>query len=329
MKKIIICALLLLTSFIGLNKLNAFNSFKVNSFEIQNRNAIGDYVYVGQLKSEVSFDFTLYNVSSYEIYYGVVDMCSSANLKAAEDYYEIINTGEQCMYTGSSYTGGRKYTLVFNSQTMYETVMSEVNQYITFQFVSDDTYSFEYLNSNIMTQSEYFNYVNNSNYNQEIKNSLNSIEKNQQVTNEKLDDLNQTQQETNNKLDQTNENLDNIDNTLNNDNVDGATDSANSFFENFEDNDYGLSDIIKLPLQYINNISSAKCTPLTFPLPFVDTEVTLPCMKSIYEEYFPDVLYVWQLIVHGFVGYRVLVNIFRIIKNAKNPDNDEIEVVDL
>lgn len=137
-----------------------------------------------------------------------------------------------------------------------------------------------------------------------------------------LDNLNKTQQETNNKLDDLN-------NSINDNNVDNASNTASDFFSGFTDNDYGLSDIVKMPLTFIQNITSSTCTPLSFPLPFVNKNVELPCMMSIYKTHFQAILTVWQTISFGIVAYWVCINIFRSVKNFKDPTTDEIEVFDL
>lgn len=128
---------------------------------------------------------------------------------------------------------------------------------------------------------------------------------------------------------QTNGKLDDLNDNLTDSDTSGANQDANNFFNDFEDNDYGFSDIVKMPLQLINKLTSAKCTPLSFPLPFVKTDVTLPCMYDIYQKYFGSILTVYQTITFGIVAYWVCMNLFRMVKNFKNPDNDEIEVLDL
>lgn len=122
--------------------------------------------------------------------------------------------------------------------------------------------------------------------------------------------------------------VDKVDDTLNNSDTSGAGDTANGFFDNFEDKDFGLSDIITMPLQTIKNISSATCKPLTFPIPFVNTNMSLPCMSEIYSK-FGSVLTIYQTITFGMIAYWVVVNIFATVRNFKNPDSDEIEVVSL
>lgn len=130
------------------------------------------------------------------------------------------------------------------------------------------------------------------------------------------------EQETNEKLDDLNESITDSD-------ISGASDSAGGFFTDFENDDYGLSDIVTLPLTFIQGLANASCTDLELPLPFVDEDVELPCMSAIYEDYFGPFLTIYQIITFGIVGYWVCVNTLRLVNNFKNPDNDEVEVMDL
>lgn len=110
------------------------------------------------------------------------------------------------------------------------------------------------------------------------------------------------------------------------DNVD--TSASGGFFDDFEDDDYGLSDIIVMPLETIKGITSSTCTPLKFPLPFVNQEVELPCMNTIYSQFGP-ILSIYQTITFGMIAYWVCINIYAMVRNFKNPDSDEIEVMNL
>lgn len=127
----------------------------------------------------------------------------------------------------------------------------------------------------------------------------------------------------------TNQNLEDLNDNLTSSDTSDASSSADSFFNDFDKNDYGLADIVKIPLNFITNISSATCTPLSIPIPFVDTDFTLPCMYSIYQTYFGNILSIYQTITFGMIAYYIVLDIFRMIKNFKDPNNDEIEVLEL
>ena len=171
----------------------------------------------------------------------------------------------------------------------------------------------------IAYSSELYNSIVQGKELEEIKEQMN---KTQQETNNKLDTNNQLQQETNDKLNDLNDNITNSDTS-------GAQNNANSFFSDFDSNDYGLTDVISMPLNVIKNITSSKCTPLSIPIPFVDTNVTLPCMNTIYSQFFGDVLTIYQTITTGMIAYWVCINIFAMVKGFKDPDSDNVEVMEL
>lgn len=52
-------------------------------------------------------------------------------------------------------------------------------------------------------------------------------------------------------------------------------------------------------------------------------------MGTIYSNHFGSFLSIYQMITFGIVAYWVCVRIFNLVKDFKNPDHDEIEVLDL
>lgn len=116
---------------------------------------------------------------------------------------------------------------------------------------------------------------------------------------------------------------------LKDDNTQHAQDSAGGFFNDFTTDTHGLTAIITAPLSLISKITSSSCSPLVLPLPYVDKDLTLPCMGDIYSSYFGSFLSIYQVITFGVVAYWVCVRIFNLVKDFKNPDHDEIEVLDL
>lgn len=149
------------------------------------------------------------------------------------------------------------------------------------------------------------------------------------VSNQEMEQIQEKQKETNEKIDKTNENVKKVDDTINNSDVEDSTSSATGFFNDFESSDYGFSDIIKMPLTFINGLTSSSCSNLVLPLPFVDKNVTLPCMTSIYQEHFGTFLTIYQTITFGVVAYWVCINLFAMVKGFKDPDSDKVEVFDL
>ena len=120
-----------------------------------------------------------------------------------------------------------------------------------------------------------------------------------------------------------------LNDSINDSNVSDTTNDASNFFSNFNTNTHGLTGIITSPLLAIQSLTSQTCEPLVLPLPFVNENLTLPCMRSIYLEYFGDFMTLYDIITLGIISYWVLVRIFALVKDFKNPEHDEIEVVDL
>lgn len=116
---------------------------------------------------------------------------------------------------------------------------------------------------------------------------------------------------------------------LSDDNTDEANDKSSSFFSNFSSETHGLAGVITAPLQLLQSLTSAYCKPLKFNLPFVDNEVVLPCMKSIYEEHFGIFFSLWQMLTTGLISYNVCLNFYKKIRDLQNPNNDRIEVLNL
>lgn len=137
--------------------------------------------------------------------------------------------------------------------------------------------------------------------------------------------LNESKQNTEDIKNSTND----IKDSINNDNVDDSTNTASNFFNNFSTDTHGLTGIITAPLNAIQSLTSKTCSPLVLPLPFVDKDLTLPCMREIYVDNFGAFMNIYDIITLGIISYWVMVRIFALVKDFKNPDHDEIEVMDL
>lgn len=109
-----------------------------------------------------------------------------------------------------------------------------------------------------------------------------------------------------------------------------AESEASNFFGNFTTEDHGgINAIITAPLNTIQSLLSSTCTNLVLPLPFVDEDLTLPCMNTIYTEHFGLFFQLYQTIILAIISYRCLRSIFFDINGFTNPDDDRIEVMDL
>lgn len=113
------------------------------------------------------------------------------------------------------------------------------------------------------------------------------------------------------------------------DDITAGEHSASDFFEDFQHDSHGLSGIITSPIRLLNSLTASTCNPLTFQLPIIHNQVTLPCMKPIYENYFGVFFSLYQMITTGIISYTVLINFYHKIHNLQNPKNDRIEVLNL
>ena len=142
----------------------------------------------------------------------------------------------------------------------------------------------------------------------------------QQETNQKIQQQIQEQEKTNQELGELNDNLTNS-------TVDSG--SASGFFDNFQDNEHGLSGIITAPLNFIKNLNSKSCSPINVSIPLINSNFSLPCMSSFYNTHFAELFRIYQIVIFGLIAYRICLDIFRIVKGFKDPDSDKVEVLDL
>lgn len=144
-----------------------------------------------------------------------------------------------------------------------------------------------------------------------------------------FDEISNNQKETNQKLEDLNDSVKDTNDTIKDSDTSEASGEADSFFSGFTTDTHGLTSIITAPLTLIGNITSSSCSPLQVPLPFVDKNISLPCMSTIYKKKFGSFFDIYQTITFGIVAYWVCVRIFNLVKDFKNPDHDEVEVMDL
>lgn len=132
------------------------------------------------------------------------------------------------------------------------------------------------------------------------------------------------------KLDDTNSAINQVNESINNSNVDSGTGS--DFFNDFQTQDNGgISAIITKPLMIINNLLSNNNQCFNLPLPeFMGvTTAYLPSGCILWNNAPQIVITLWNIFVCGFGAYYILKDLFKIIENLKNPDNDRVEVIDL
>lgn len=328
--------LLLLIPFLFLSKVNAA--------------MVGDYSFLGHklddeflvysnspLTGSIYFYNTIENNSTSSSNYFYVDLCtngseptlwitsnSSGMMSPSTKWYRLNTScnvhGEsasvyrQIIYLGSSYQWGScsvdgvsvKCSENNSQGTLFSNTSYNVYMRILHIGITPTIPLDEIILQESQTQNDLLN---------DIKNSFSS-------QNSALNDIQQNTKDTKDAINETND-------TLKDDDTQGAQDSAGGFFNDFTTDTHGLTAIITAPLSLISSITSSSCSPLVIPLPYVDKDLTLPCMGSIYSNYFGSFLSIYQIITFGIVAYWVLVRIFNLVKDFKNPDHDEIEVLDL
>jgi len=127
------------------------------------------------------------------------------------------------------------------------------------------------------------------------------------------------------KLDETTNAINELDDTIKDDNVD----DKGSFFTDFQDNDHGLTSIITLPLSTIQSLTNTSCVALSVPIPFTNESVSLPCMSEVYQTYVPSIYNIWQIVSFGIISYFICLDIYKMVKGFKDPNEDKVEVLDL
>lgn len=332
--------LFLLLPILFISKVNA----EVADFDVLWRNSIPSDV-IGYS------DMTVWNVTNtinqrdnfkpYLIFYtcetGYVNISNVSNVKGKINFVSKGNTQNKCTVDG--YSGHLEYYIFFISDydtasgaymtnTWTMNVQSTVN-YNNFQQILAITTT-----DSAGTTSDYYSILNDLYY------ELDALKSNTNATQSSINNLQSSinalessvlagQEEIKANQQETNQKLEDIDGTLKDDNTQQAQDSAGGFFNDFTTDTHGLTAIITAPLSLISKITSASCSPLVIPLPYVDKDLTLPCMGAIYSQYFGSFLSIYQIITFGIIAYWVCVRIFNLVKDFKNPDHDEIEVLDL
>ena len=130
-----------------------------------------------------------------------------------------------------------------------------------------------------------------------------------------------------NRIDTVNDSINSVNDSITNSNIENNI--GNSFFGDFENEDFGLSQIITIPLTAIQRLTSSSCSSLNVPIPFTNSSVPLPCMTQIYEQNIPSVYNLWKIVSFGIIGYFICLDIFHIVKGFKDPESDKVEVLDL
>ena len=124
---------------------------------------------------------------------------------------------------------------------------------------------------------------------------------------------------------------DKINDTLNDSDISESNSEFNSFFNNFDTGDTGsLMNLINLPLTYLENLRGT-CKNVNLPLPYFGN-VQLQCMStSVYNQNndLKPIFVLVKLLINGIICYKCLKGLIYFIKDLKEPEKDNLEVLDL
>lgn len=106
-------------------------------------------------------------------------------------------------------------------------------------------------------------------------------------------------------------------------------DLASTQFTDWTNNATGISNILAISVNTIGSLAGTTCSSVTLPLPYVETDLTLPCLYTFYYNNLGALFTLYQVIVSGVIAYGVLLNIAKHAKGFKDPTEDKIEVLNL
>lgn len=219
--------------------------------------------------------------------------------------YENLDVGDYTVHYSSNVPAGVMYysfdnsTFTYLKPDIYHTLSVKGKLYIRLQVSSKSEVDFTKLmlaKGNVSSFIEYGK--------QSCSNKLDDMNDKQQKTNEKLDDLNS-------KLTDTS-----APDTSGFGNVSGWLPAG------------PVDSILTLPLKVMNTISgvlSGSCSPITLPLPFIDSNLDLPCGDTFYDgvtglSVFLNTL---GLIVGGYLLYCYLIYLYNWVdKKVSMVEND-------
>lgn len=319
--------LLFILPFLFINTVHALDYTHTNKFAgIDSTQSTGNFI---DANSDV-IGQAYYSVPKNLAYnYLVLTYCSSSdrvqpgfapNIYLTDSIYHV-DTREYCHTNYGSVTGTVKMNFFTIKNWYYNDDSAYLDVSYSYFTNSDSQHSqaFQFLGLSSQSSQDVsiaiLAYLKQQQTNQDYTTILNEIKNNQNDYKKELQDVNSSIQKTQE--------------TIKNTDIQGAQDSAGGFFNDFTTDTHGLTGIITAPLSLITSITSSSCSPLVLPLPFVHKDFSLPCMGVIYSNYFGSFLSIYQMITFGIVAYWVCVRIFNLVKDFKNPDHDEIEVLDL
>lgn len=109
----------------------------------------------------------------------------------------------------------------------------------------------------------------------------------------------------------------------------GDFSSIEKFFKDFSDSDVGgISGIVSLPLDLIRSlVGEGTCSPLVLPIWGKEIEVPSGCI--MWEQASDEIVTIWHTIICGLGSYYILVDLFKTTEKLKEPQDLEVNTLDL
>ena len=127
-----------------------------------------------------------------------------------------------------------------------------------------------------------------------------------------------------NKIDSTNDKLDDLENTI----TDDSIDDNSGFFTDFDENDFGLSDIVKAPLILIRGLTNGGiCQDLQFNV--LGADVSLPSGCILWDKVPDSIETIYNIFIGGFFAYILGTKLFHDVNDLKDPQKNEVSTLDL
>lgn len=140
-------------------------------------------------------------------------------------------------------------------------------------------------------------------------------------------DIAQAIQDNSDSINSVKDSVNDVKDSITNSNVDDASSSGGSFFEDFTTESHGLTGIVSAPLRLINKFTG---TCSSIHLSIWDSEFDLPCGSTFFGlsdvKPFVDIV---NVILGGLIAYGAARGIYKKVEDFKDPDNSKVEVIDL
>lgn len=244
----------------------------------------------------------LFNLSSYPFESNVAYNSSGERVWWGSSYHGILNyfpVSPNTTYTFSSNLNSKLARVVFYDSSM--NIVDASNAQVSTFTTSSNTYFIRFA-LNVSSSPSWVQIENGS--------SASKYEPyGEEICQNRID-------ETNDKIDQTNKELGDLNNNITDDSspdIDGLADSAGWLPPG------PLDSVLNLPLSLFNSLTTnlnKSCSPVSIPLPYVDKNLTIPCINTLYDKIGVSTFITWLgVIVSGLMLYTYLLKLYKWIED--------------